>query len=209
MSRIRSPGVFLYASLSLAAVTNCFVLFPASNAPNDYPNNCVDALSRNITECSNAIPTLDPNGFYTESSLQRSCTSDCRSALQSWEQSIVDSCNGVTYTNDYGNTVPVSSVATMINFNFNQTCLINDGEYCNIVLGNLTKASVNGSSGQKDCNKCSLFKLRDTAKFQYGDGPLVYSKSLYQSYTSSCHFTGYPLTAKPTSVPISTTALSS
>jgi LysM repeat protein len=100
-------------------------------------------------------------------------------------------CSGVSYTNDWGTVYPITEFADTLLFNFHQTCLKNEGKYCNIVLGNLTK------NGGDDCNKCLLLKLRNEAKYPYGSGPDVYS-SAYPSYTSSCGFTGYPVTASPT-----------
>lgn len=201
--------VLICASLVLPSFTSAVAFFPHSEAEGKYSQSCLDAISTNVTKCSNAVSSLDPNTNYTEKALQKVCTDQCRSALQSWEADVKFTCKDVTFTNSYGNDVPVSSLASSIYFKFNQTCLINDGEFCNIFLGNLTTASVNGSAGNDDCNKCSLFKLRDTAQFQYENGPLVYSKGIYQSYTSSCHFTGYPLTAKPTRAPMSSTATAS
>lgn len=208
MAYLSVSKVLFYASFLFYTLTAAFVIFPESSLRSSgYSDSCVDALSTNITQCSNAVSVFDPNGIYTQKVLESSCTDKCQSALQSWERSIKDSCSGVTYTDDYGKTIPISSFATEMNFNFNQTCLMHDGEYCNIVLGNLTTGS--SSAGNKGCNKCALFKLRDTASFEYGDGPLVYSKGIYQSYTLSCHFTGYPLTATPTPPPTTSTPAAS
>ncbi|KAJ6098182.1 hypothetical protein N7499_002556 [Penicillium canescens] len=77
------------------------------------------------------------------------------------------------------------------------TCLKNQGNYYNIVLGNLTKNS------RDDYNKCLLLKLRNKARYPYSSGPNMYS-SAYPSYTSSYGFTGYLVTAKPTVSPNST-----
>lgn len=202
MARLSLSWALFCASFLFYTLTSAFVIFPESSLQGSgYSDDCVDALSTNITECSNAVSVLDANTVYTQAVLESSCTDDCQSALQSWEESIQDSCSDVTYTDDYGKTVPISAIATERRFNYNQTCLMNDGEYCNLVLGNLTTASGNSSAGDKSCNRCALFKLRDTASFQYGDGPLVFSKGIYQSYTSSCHFTGYPLSTTPTLLP--------
>ena len=206
MLSFTTPQFLIYASVFLSSLTSAVVFFPHSEAQGVYSQSCLDAVSTNITQCRDAVSALDSNTIYTEEGLQAVCTDQCRSALKSWEAGVKSTCKDVTFTNGYGNSVPVYSLASSINFQFNQTCLMNDGEFCNLVLGNLTAAAVNGSAGNADCNKCSLWKLRDTAQFQYGDGPLVYSKGVYQSYTSSCHFTGYPLTAKPSRIPMSSTA---
>ncbi|KAJ6049510.1 hypothetical protein N7444_006226 [Penicillium canescens] len=204
------PRALISASFFLYTLANAsFVLFPKSSVENaGYSDECVDALSTNITQCNNAVSSFDPNTAYSQKILALGCTDKCGSALVSWEKSIKDSCRGVTYVDGYGNNVPISSVASIRSFNFNQTCRLNEGEFCNTVLGNLTVTPSN-SSAANACNECALFKLRDTAQFQYNDGPLVYSKGIYQSYTSSCLFTGYPLTVTPTTTPMSPPATSS
>lgn len=130
-----------YACLLVSSLTDAVVIFPYSDPQGPYTQACVDALSTNITQCPVGITSLDANTAYTEKGLGTLCTDNCRSALQSWESSVKASCHGASFTNDYGNTVPIYSVASLINFKFNQTCLVSDGEYCNIVLGNLTATS--------------------------------------------------------------------
>lgn len=210
MIYLRMPGVLNNVWFLLYTLTNAgFVLFPKASVENaGYSDECVDALSTNITECNNAVSSFDANTAYSQSILEMGCTEDCGSALVSWEKSIKDSCRGVTYVDGYGNTVTISSVASIRSFNFNQTCRLNEDEFCNSILGNLTVTPGNSSAADA-CNECALFKLRDTAQFQYNDGPLVYSKGIYQSYTSSCHFTGYPLTVTPTTTPMGPPATSS
>lgn len=147
MASPRIPVVFAYVYI-LATLSSTFVLFPESSVK-DYPTSSADALSANITECNNAVSAFDTSTAYSEQALDSLCTADCHSALQSWEDKIKDTCNGVTYADDYGKTVPISSIASQLNFNFNQTCLMDNGQYCNIILGNLT-SSVNGPVGDKD-----------------------------------------------------------
>lgn len=203
MAYPRMPRALIGVSFFLYTLTSAgFVLFPRSSVENaGYSDQCVDALSTNITQCNNVVSSFDANTVYSQKILELGCTDQCGSALVSWEEKIKDSCSDVTYVDGYGRTVPISSIASIRSFNFNQTCRMNDGEFCNSVLGNLTMSPSN-SSNANDCNKCALLKLHDTAQFQYNDGPLVYSKGIYQSYTSSCHFTGYPLTITPTPPPM-------
>ncbi|KAJ5598380.1 hypothetical protein N7537_008464 [Penicillium hordei] len=175
---------------SLFTLITCFQPFPDDHV-GDYKDECADALSTNLTSCIDAVRGLNSNNFYSQHGLDKICTSDCRDQLQDYKKSVASGCSGVTYTNEWGTELPISETADTLQFNFQQTCFKNEGNYCNIVLGNLTK------NGGDDCNKCLLLKLRNEAQYPYGSGPGVYS-SAYPSYTSSCKFTGYPVTAKPT-----------
>lgn len=71
---------------------------------------------------------------------------------------------------------------------------MNNGQFCNIVIGNLTASNATGNA---TCNECIRLKLQAEAQSPYDDSPIVYSQSIYQSYTSSCSITGKPLTSSP------------
>ncbi|PKY08970.1 hypothetical protein P168DRAFT_315012 [Aspergillus campestris IBT 28561] len=188
--------ILLWCSLA-----TCWQVFPDS-AVDDYEKKCADALSTNITTCLKAVHGLSSNNHYSQHGLDVICKDECRGNLQKYEQTVKKACPGVTYTSEWGNDFPISAVASTLVFNFNQTCLKDEGKYCNLVLGNLTK-----NDGDQ-CHKCTLLKLRNEAQFPYGSGPKVYSEA-YPSFTSSCGFTGYPVTAPPTSKPSPSTSKNS
>lgn len=175
---------------------SAFQIFPEGSV-SEFSTPCAAALSTNITACSNVVVGLDPSETYDQSLLESFCNATCGSALSSWQENVTNACSGVTYTDDYGFDTLVSSIPGLMAFNFNQTCLMNAGEYCNVVLGNITTAAANASSTVGQCNECDLLMLRNTAQSPYGDGPLVLSQGLYQSYTSICGYSVYPLTTMP------------
>lgn len=172
--------------------TDSFVLFPASSVAN-YTQACGAALSSNITACGYVVAAFDPSETYDQKTLESSCTSECSTALVKWEQDVSSACDGVTYVDDTGATLPISAIPSLVSFNFNQTCLVSGSEYCNVVLGNLTASLTDNSTTTVVCDDCYLRTLYNEALFEYGDGPLVRSESLFQSYTSQCSYTGYPL----------------
>lgn len=200
----RSMARFLFVNaLALASSARAFQLFPPDSVA-DYPTQCASVLSLNVTACNNLVPVFDPWTIYDETTLEQSCNDTCASALASWYSQASSACSGLTYDDDYGYQQAISDAIGVMVFNFNQTCLEAGGQYCNIVLGNeisnsTDNSTVSASNGTTPCNMCNLLRLRDTAQSPYGDGPLVYSESLYQSYTSSCggSFTNYPLTTSP------------
>lgn len=181
--------------LSLCTLVACWQPFP-DTAVGEYDDQCADALATNLTSCVPAVRGLSSNNFYSQHGLDLICTNECRDELKAYKKSVVDGCPDVTYTNDWGTEYPISEVASTLGFQFQQTCLKNEGTYCNLVLGNITQ------NGGNECNKCLLLKLQQEAQFPYGSGPNVYS-SAYPSFTSSCGFTGYPVTVAPTPLPSS------
>ncbi|KAL2869900.1 uncharacterized protein BJX67DRAFT_347265 [Aspergillus lucknowensis] len=182
--------------LSLCTLVLSWQPFPDSSV-GDYEEKCADALATNFTSCSPAVRGLSSNNFYSQHGLDIICTTECRDELQAYEKSVTEGCPDVTYINDWGTELPISAIASSLLFEFQQTCLKNEGQYCNIVLGNITQ------NGGDECNKCLLLKLRQEAQYPYGSGPEVYS-SAYPSFTSSCGYTGYPVTVTPTPLPTST-----
>jgi len=185
--------LLIAAAYLLPPFATAFQLF-STDSVSSFPSACGSALSQNITACNNQVQVFDTSTDYLQADLEQACTVSCSSALSGWYTQASNACSNVTYTDDYGVTQNVASVIGELSYDFNQTCLMYNGQYCNVVIGNLTASNATGSA---QCNQCVLLKLQAEAQSPYDDGPLVYSESLYQSYTSSCSFTGYPLTASP------------
>ncbi|KAL2841765.1 hypothetical protein BJX68DRAFT_270950 [Aspergillus pseudodeflectus] len=194
-------AVWQVTLLCLSSLVASWQAFPGDTV-DAYDDKCADALATNLTACIPAVRGLSSNNFYSEHGLDLICTSECRDELKAYEKTVTEGCPEVTYTNEWGTELPISEIASTLAFEFQQTCLQSEGQYCNIVLGNITQ------HGGDECNKCLLLKLRSEAQYPYGSGPDVYS-SVYPSFTSSCGFTGYPVTVTPTPVPSSTPSASS
>lgn len=70
--------------------------------------------------------------------------------------------------------------------------------------GNLGDNSIEGGAGSlssgdnlpDDCDLCFIKNLRMQASSPYYDGPLLVERSIYESKTSSCAISGYPLTMR-------------
>ncbi|KAL4860360.1 hypothetical protein BDV12DRAFT_191745 [Aspergillus spectabilis] len=188
------PGMFLLSLLVLCCQQQAysFVLFPASSVAN-YTPACGAALSSDITSCGAVVAAFDPSQTYKQATLESFCTPECSVALVRWEQDVSSACDGITYVDDTGAVLPVSAVPSLISYNFNQTCLVSGSDYCNVVLGDLTASLTDSSTDAVVCNDCYLMTLYNEALYEYGDGPLARSESLFQSYTSRCSYTGYML----------------
>lgn len=65
---------------------------------------------------------------------------------------------------------------------------------------NTKSMSINGTSSKStsnttnSCDLCAIKNLQYQAGSPYFDGPLLAEQSVYESKTSSCSVTGYPLT---------------
>lgn len=190
---------FILSLLLLPFCAQALQIFP-SGSVGDFPSTCGSVLTHNITACNNLVGAFDTSTDYAQNDLEQACTSSCSEALNNWYKETTALCSNVTYIDDQGFTQEVAGLVGMIGYHFNQTCQMNNGQYCNVVIGNLTAANATGSAL---CNECVRLKLQSEAQSPYDDGPLVYSESLYQSYTSSCGISGKPLTTAP---PTQTTA---
>ncbi|KUL81276.1 hypothetical protein ZTR_10505, partial [Talaromyces verruculosus] len=166
---------------------------------------CGSALSTNITTCGAVVAAFDPNETYNQTTLETFCTSNCNAALVQWTQDVSSACDGVTYVDDTGAILPLSAIPSLVSYNFNQTCLVSGSDYCNVILGNLTASMTDNSTTTVVCDDCFLQTLYNEAVFEYGDGPLVRSQSLFQSYTSQCSYTGYTLPPTATTTTSSST----
>lgn len=61
--------------------------------------------------------------------------------------------------------------------------------------GSIGGTNATGSANPADpCDMCFIKNLRFQAGSPYYDGPRLIANSVYQSKTSSCSVTGYPLT---------------
>lgn len=189
---------YTFISSSFILSVSGWQVFPASTV-SEYGSYCASILSRNITLCNTLVQVLDPSIYYSNRELQLSCKSSCGAALKDWYGQATNACSNITYTDPYGNRAAVSSILGELAWNFNTTCLSRDGRFCNVVLGQLANANSNSSSNgtASECNDCARDVLRNQADSPFSDGPLVYSQSIYQSYTSKCRYSGYPLTTTP------------
>lgn len=185
--------------LSFCTSTQGFQLFTASSLPGSYSERCISALTTNITQCKHAVASFDANAAYSQRVLDSACRPQCETALTSWQDAVAKVCPAETYEDDYGLVRPVSAVPAMVLYTYGQTCHVEGGEYCNIVLSNGTSLATRKESRRGQCSMCDLFKLRNAAQSPFFDGPLIRSERLYESYTSSCGFRDHPLTVMPTS----------
>ncbi|KAI1180782.1 hypothetical protein F4777DRAFT_596051 [Nemania sp. FL0916] len=206
-----SMTLFAYAHLASA-----IQIYTPEALPTDLSSGCAGALTTDVAACPLFATKLRYGFFYPESTLLSVCTSECSSALQAYEKSVVSSCSNDTWLayEDDEEQLPVAFIPNVLRYLYELTCIQDNGRFCNAVAG--TNAAMadpgDGDSGwlggvangtsAPDCDLCFIKNLRMQAGSPYYDGPEVASQSIYESKTSSCGIAGMPRTtwAMPTTV---------
>ena len=182
-------------ALSLVLVRSvwAFQAFTNSSIPANASTACGASLSADIN-CSPIVFAFQPGNYYTTDVLTAACTTSCSSSLDSWYGEIDNTCNGVPWSDAYGIATPIQTVPDLVRYNFDQTCRQESGRYCNVVLGQAA-AENNGSISDRNtsCDLCAIEVLQFAAGSPYYDGPELQSRSIYESYTSSCSVSNLPL----------------
>lgn len=212
-SEARLAHSFILFVLSSCALASQFI--EAEALPSNISNACVTALTTD-TACRAGAAELVPGKYNPFSTLQNLCVSSCSSALTSYHASVLSSCAEDTWEDASGELLPVALYSELIKYAYDFTCLEDGYRFCNNVAaayaaGADPQASdvpggvpAGGDFGQHDtldpCDSCLLANLRFQAGSPYYDGPVLQSRSVYQSKTSSCGVTGAPLTTTANSL---------
>lgn len=107
--------------------------FTSSNAPAGLSAPCSAALTAELP-CSRLVPRLLHGYYYSESILSQSCTSECDTALRSWEQSIVAACEADTWDGyDDAGDAPLAWIPAVLRYQYSLTCLRDNGRWCNVI----------------------------------------------------------------------------
>lgn len=111
-------------------------LLTEQTAPSKISRGCLNALVANVS-CSPMVPRFRYGFYYSESTLIRSCTSQCESALASYETNIISACNGDTWSGyDDEGSAPLSLIPNILRYQYSLTCLQDSGRWCNVLAGN-------------------------------------------------------------------------
>ena len=209
---------FLLASL--VHRSDAFQVFKNSTLPSNLTIACNNALLSEL-DCDPTVAILQDGYYYAKATLDSICTTTCTSALAMYESSVIQSCEGQTWSGYYNTTDPVAMIPDIMQYQYSLACLMDSGRYCNVVAAQAATSAdpqeplgmsglfldivlwglvdesgdgVIGGGNVKACDLCFVKKLRAVAGSVYFDGPLLSSSSIYQSFTSSCKIGGYPFT---------------
>jgi len=179
--------------------------------------SCANALLTDVTQCPPTAARFLNGFYYPPATLNKACTSACSAALEKYEKNVTAACTGQTWAGyDDMNDAPIAMIPNLMRYHRDSACIQDSGRWCNVVAAaaamqadpglspvgwNSTPPSNAQSSGP--CDMCFIKNLQKQAGSPYYYGPQLRSSSIYQSKTSSCRVTGYPLTTStlPWSMP--------
>lgn len=229
MLRPQVQGQLVLSFLSIFHQLTGAVQFVSNTSiPTNLTDGCATALLKDVN-CSPVVNALRIGDYYAESTLDRACTSQCADALSGFQSSVASACGDQTWLGYDDTVTPLAMIPDMLRYLYNLTCLKDSNRYCNNVAAEAAfaldpgsgDAVTGGSIGSNnstasgnttdECDLCFIRNLQFRAGSPYYDGPLLAESSIYESKTSSCGVTGYPLTTTdlpyPTpTVPVEPTA---
>ncbi|KAI0202237.1 hypothetical protein F4808DRAFT_468789 [Astrocystis sublimbata] len=195
------------ASLLLrSAVATSF--YTNATVPTNISSACTSALVSEVVNCDPVVPALRSGAFYSESTLTRICTSACASSLGIFQGAVNRACATDVWDGYGDEQLPVAVIPELLRYQFNLTCLENDGLFCNNAAASyasfldanatMENAPASGQFGDANitdsCDLCLVKNLQFQAGSPYYDGPKLWSESVYQSKTSSCGIKGMDIT---------------
>ncbi|KAI1505940.1 LysM domain-containing protein [Biscogniauxia marginata] len=155
--------------------------------------------------------------FYSEGTLNRTCTDGCAEFLSKYEDSVASNCGDEAWENYFNadetaeepQSVPVRIIPSLTSYLFSLACMKDEGRFCNVVIGTAAMLADPGNTlfgwapmvsndteaeVPSNCDLCFIKRLRMEAGSPYYEGPRLLSMSLYESLTSSCGVSDMPLT---------------
>lgn len=116
------------------ATSSAFQLIAETNRPEGVlSEQCLAALSANI-DCLRQVETFLPGEYYSAEVLEDVCTTTCSESVLEYEAAVAAACSvGDVYLTDPTHEAPASFIATLLVYNFNRTCISDDGRWCNAV----------------------------------------------------------------------------
>jgi hypothetical protein len=128
----RSLLIIGISVLLLAEYTNGAQLFSNSTIPTNLTVGCSNSLLSDV-DCSLALMGFQHTRYYAETTLKRVCTPQCEAGLSSYEAAIRIACASETWKGFDDEIMPLDLIATNIRYEYNSTCLMDSGRYCNII----------------------------------------------------------------------------
>ncbi len=122
----------LALALNFFQIAHAFQIFSDTTVPGNLTAGCTSALLQDIS-CSPVVAALQSGSYYPVSTLNNTCTDTCRIALSKYQSNIVSACNGQTWNGYEDTAMPLTIIPDLLRYQFNLTCLMDSGRYCNNV----------------------------------------------------------------------------
>ncbi|TFK66093.1 hypothetical protein BDN72DRAFT_889204 [Pluteus cervinus] len=168
-----------------------FKLISNSTLPQNITLACSAALTKDVN-CPRVVAALQPGSYYPQKTLESACTTACSGSLAAYRAGVASACGSESWAGYYDEQIPVLMISDLLQYHFNLSCLTDSGRFCNVVAGQAAAAQEAGNSTVSACDLCLIKNLQYQAASPYYDGPFL--EPIYESKTSSCKVTGYPLT---------------
>ena len=195
---IQSTLFLLFGLLHVSDAASVQFVTSQSIPANNLSPDCVTALTTNVT-CNPYVRRFKQGGYFQDTGLQQSCTSDCNSGLASWDTKVLSACNNQVYSPDGVKSLPVSSISKTVISSFNLTCLEANGVFCNVLAHNASLQAASSSPHIDPCDDCFIEQLQVQVDSPAFGGAAL--QNSYSSMTSSCHKTTFPLSTSWSSPP--------
>ncbi len=137
--------VATFAFIELLSLADAFQLFTNAYLPGDVSSACANALVTNLT-CNPIVSAFQPANYYNQALLQTACVDSCNQSLTSWQSTVYSACTGVTYPDVFNQSTAIQTIPDLLRYNYDQTCRMNTGRYCNFVIGQAANSSVGGAA---------------------------------------------------------------
>lgn len=113
-------------------ISSGFKLFDVNTVPGNVTTTCSAALLNDIS-CSPVVSSLQDGAYYPVSTLNRTCTAACTSALSQYEAAVASSCAGQSWNGYEDTPMPLMIIPGLLRYHYDIACLMDSGRYCNNV----------------------------------------------------------------------------
>ncbi|KAF7870543.1 hypothetical protein EAF04_004287 [Stromatinia cepivora] len=207
-------------AIQCTSFTSAVRLITVDTLPSDSLSaKCIAALTSNVN-CARQVKGFLPGTYKSIEVLERACTNDCSLSLGEYQKATEAACGDhdlfpISETRE----APASFIPQIMFYNFNRTCIKDEGRWCNVVHKGFAESNMTNSIselasdketkpiGNKKrklpvdlCDNCVIKQLQFQAGSPINDGFLLQSK--YSSLTASCSKTGLPLGTSTTPFPV-------
>ncbi|KAH8742712.1 hypothetical protein F5883DRAFT_362245, partial [Diaporthe sp. PMI_573] len=109
-------------------------LITSKSLPSDsLSTNCVSSLTADVN-CARQVGSFLPGVYKPADVLEEACTADCASSLAQYQTSVEAACSDQdTFLIEKDHEAPASFIPEILFYNFNRTCIQDEGRWCSVV----------------------------------------------------------------------------
>lgn len=114
--------------------SNALQVITANTLPSDSLSaSCIAALTSNVN-CARQVTAFRPGAYKPIEVLERACTSDCSKSLADYQKATQSACgDSDSFPIGENRQAPASFIPQILFYNFNRTCIKDEGRWCNVV----------------------------------------------------------------------------